>query len=353
MDRIETAESSRSQRPSRPWRVVAATMAALLLVSSSFAAMAKGPAPARAATLQQELERLVSNLDGSAGVYVLDLRSGRSAAVNPQVGFPMASTVKVPVAVHILSLVDEGKLDLRQQIQLGEGDIYPEMGGPLDTHLTPGSAITVRDLLHMMITVSDNNATDILIRLGGGAPAVEARMRALGMQGIRVDRYIWELLAHYMGNLDASAQQPLAPADYASLETARRSPEERARLTRLYNEDPRDTSTPAGMAELLRQVWAGKVLKPDTTAVLKQIMLDTRTGQGRLRGMLPDRTPVAHKTGTVGDVINDVGVITLPDGRGEIVVAVFVKARGGESRDRAIAQVARAAHDYFLFVPGR
>ena len=133
MDRIETAESSRSQRPSRPWRVVAATMAALLLVSSSFAAMAKGPAPARAATLQQELERLVSNLDGSAGVYVLDLRSGRSAAVNPQVGFPMASTVKVPVAVHILSLVDEGKLDLRQQIQLGEGDIYPEMGGPLDT----------------------------------------------------------------------------------------------------------------------------------------------------------------------------------------------------------------------------
>ena len=211
----------------------------------------------------------------------------------------------------------------------------------------------MRDLLHMMITVSDNNATDILIRLGGGAPAVDARMRALGMQGIRVDRYIWELLAHYMGNLDASAQQPLGPADYASLETARRSPEERARLTRLYNEDPRDTSTPAGMAELLRQVWAGKVLKPDTTAVLKQIMLDTRTGQGRLRGMLPDRTPVAHKTGTVGDVINDVGVITLPDGRGEIVVAVFVKARGGESRDRAIAQVARAAHDYFLFVPGR
>ena len=86
----------------------------------------------------------MSNLDGSAGVYVLDLRSGRSAAVNPQVGFPMASTVKVPVAVHILSLVDEGKLDLRQQIQLGEGDIYPEMGGPLDTHLTPGSATSVR-----------------------------------------------------------------------------------------------------------------------------------------------------------------------------------------------------------------
>jgi len=115
------------------------------------------------------------------------------------------------------------------------------------------------------------------------------------------------------------------------------------------------------MAHLLRRIWEGEVLEAETTALLKTIMRDTRTGQGRLRGMLPDGTPVAHKTGTVGDVINDVGVIAfndvgviaLPDGRGEVVVAMFVKAKGGEARDRAIAQVARAVHDYFLFVPER
>lgn len=327
--------------------------AALLFLLACSVAFAASPSRTRAAGLQQELDRLTSSLDGSVGVYALDLRSGRSAQVNAQTGFPMASTVKVPVAVHILRLVDEGKLDLHQQVLLQEGDIYPSMGGPVDTYLTPGSAITVRDLLHMMLTVSDNNATDILIRLGGGTAAVDARMRALGIQGIRVDRYIWEMLSHYLGNLEASPEHPVTPAQYAALDNAKRSEEERNRYTRLYNEDPRDTSTPAGMAALLKLIWDGKALKPATTEVLKAIMLDCHTGQNRLKGMLPDATPVAHKTGTVGHVINDVGVITLPDGKGEVVVAVFVKSgQGDQARDRLIAQVARATHDYFLFVDG-
>ena len=107
------------------------------------------------------------------------------------------------------------------------------------------------------------------------------------------------------------------------------------------------------MASLLRLVWQGKALKPGTTAVLKAIMLDCRTGEDRLKGMLPDATPVAHKTGSVGAVANDVGVITLPAGKGDIIVAVFVTSdRSSTARDQMIAQLARAAHDYFLFVPG-
>ena len=332
-----------------PVRSILTALVFLLFCPTSVAA---DNAPAGASGLQQELDRLVSSFDGEAGVYALDLRSGRAAHANPEVGFPMASTVKVPVAVHILGLVDEGKLDLQQQVLLKEGDIYPSMGGPVDIHLTPGSAITLRDLLHMMLTVSDNNATDILIRLGGGTAAVNARMRALGVQGIRVDRYIWEMLSHYLGKLDASPSKPVSPADYAVLDSAKRSAEERQRFTRLYNADPRDTSTPAGMASLLRLVWEGKALKPATTHVLKAILLDCRTGQDRLKGMLPDATPVAHKTGTVGDVINDVGVITLPAGKGAVVVAVFLKSdQDDRARDRMIAQVARAAYDYFVFVP--
>ncbi|MFT3761197.1 MAG: class A beta-lactamase [Pseudoxanthomonas sp.] len=326
-------------------------VAALLFLSLCASAAA---APARADGLQQEMQRLASPFGDSVGAYVLDLRSGRSASLNPDVGFPMASTVKVPVAVHILSLVDEGKLDLHQQVLLKEGDIYPETGGPLDTHMTPGSAITVRDLLHMMLTVSDNNATDILIRLGGGAQAVDARMHALGVRGIRVDRYIWEMLANFYGDQDASAQAPLALADYARLASTDRSEADYRRDKQAYNDDPRDTSTPAGMASLLKLVWDGKALKPETTAVLKSIMLDCRTGQARLKGMLPNGTLVAHKTGSVDDVANDVGVITLPADKGDIVVAVFVKSdRDDAAKDKMIAQLARAAHDYFLFVGGR
>lgn len=336
------------------WRRLpfAAALVAFVLTLPCVAPAVAAPAPPSADGLQRELDRLIAPFDGKVGAYVLDLRSGRSAQVNGGSGFPMASTVKVPVAVHILALVDEGRLDLRQQVLLQAADIYPAMGGPMDTHLSAGSAITVRDLLHMMLTVSDNNATDILIRLGGGPAAVDARMRALGIGGIRVDRYIWEMLAHYMGELEVSADRPISHEAYAVLDATVRSVEEQRRFTRLYNQDPRDTSTPAGMAELLRRIWEGRALRPDTTAVLKAILLDCRTGQGRLKGMLPEATPVAHKTGTVDEVINDVGVITLPGGRGEMVVAVYlVSGAGDQTRDRMIAQVARAAHDYFVFVP--
>ncbi|MFT3755624.1 MAG: class A beta-lactamase [Pseudoxanthomonas sp.] len=331
-------------------RFLLAITACLLLPVCATAFAAK-----RADALQQELERLSASIGSDAvGVQVLDLRSGRVASVNADVAFPMASTVKVPVAVHILSLVDEGKLDLHQQVLLKEGDIYPAMGGPTDIYLTPGSALTVRDLLQMMLTISDNNATDILIKLGGGTQAVDARMHALGVKGIRVDRYIWEMLAHFYGDLDANAQTPLALDAYAKLASMRQSPEDYRRFKQLYNDDPRDTSTPAGMASLLQLIWQGKALKPDTTAVLKQILLDCRTGQARLKGMLPGGTPVAHKTGSVDDVANDVGVITLPSNKGEVVIAVFVKSpRDDAAKDKAIAQVARAVHDYFLFVGAR
>lgn len=323
----------------------------LLLSCLLLPAIALAQSTAAPVALQQEATRLAGLLPGELGAMIVHLESGRSVAVNADRAFPMASTMKVPVAVHILKLVDEGRLSLQQQVTLGQDDVYPEMGGPMDLHLSAGSAISVRDLLHMMITVSDNNATDILVRLGGGTGAVTQRMRTLGIDELRVDRYIWELLANYRGN-DASQTMPLGPAEYANLSRSPRSEELRRSHADAWNADPRDTSSARAMSQLLARIWRGQVLSAGSQQVLQQIMLDTRTGSGRLRGMLPMGTPVAHKTGTVGDVINDVGVITLPDGQGHVVVAVFVQSRASSAeRDAAIAQLARAAHDYFLFHP--
>lgn len=327
-------------------------LASLLSLLPAATALARAPVQAPPVTLQQEVERLAGQLRGSVGVGVLHVQSGRTAYLAADRPFPMASTMKLPVAVHILALVDEGALSLRQQVVLGENDVFPEMGGPMDLHLTAGSAITVRDLLHMMITVSDNNATDILLRLGGGTGAVTARMHALGIDGLRVDRYIWELLANYYGDDDASQQAPLDPAAYRALAAAERSAAQRRDNIRAWNADPRDTSSARAMTDLLARLWRGELLAADTTAVLQDILRQTRTGGARLRGMLPARTPVAHKTGTVGDSINDVGVISLPHDRGEVVVSVFVQSDATTAeRDAAIAQIARAAHDYFLFAP--
>ena len=328
-------------------RVVTGLLLAAVATGNALAAQ---PASAPVPALEREAQRLVAMLPGEVGVSVLHLPSGRHMSVNGDRAFPLASVMKVPVAVHILKLVDEGKLSLTQNVVIGPDDIYPEMGGPMDIHLTAGSAISVRDLMHMMITVSDNNATDMLVKLGGGTAAVTARMQQLGISGVRVDRYIWELLANYQGN-PASQATPISPADYGVLDRFVRAPDVRRRDTNAWNADPRDTGSTRALVQLLAKVWKGDVLTSASTGVLKQIMGQTRTGAGRLKGVLPPHTPIAHKTGTVGDVINDAGVITLPGGKGELVIAVLMESQASTpERERAIADLARAAHDYFLFV---
>jgi beta-lactamase class A len=90
--------------------------------------------------------------------------------------------------------------------------------------------------------------------------------------------------------------------------------------------------------------------------VLLDIMARCRTGSARLKAMLPLGTPIAHKTGTLNGLGNDVGVVTLPDGRAfSIAVFVMKDGKGRETRDRIMAEAARAAYDYFLFsdVPTR
>jgi beta-lactamase class A len=108
------------------------------------------------------------------------------------------------------------------------------------------------------------------------------------------------------------------------------------------------------MDDLLAGIRLGKLLKPQSTALMLSIMDRCKTGKARLRAMLPPGTPIAHKTGTLNGLGNDAGVITLPDGR-MFAITVFVMKdyRGHAARDRIMAEAARAAYDYFLFAPDR
>ncbi len=118
-----------------------------------------------------------------------------------------------------------------------------------------------------------------------------------------------------------------------------------------FEEDPRDTATPKAMAELLQMIWSNKILRKESSEILLDIMSRCQTGEDRLKGLLPTDTYVAHKTGTIGSTTNDVGIIRLPNNKGNIVVVAFVKDSELDIpvRERAIAHVSRAVHDYFLF----
>ena len=119
-----------------------------------------------------------------------------------------------------------------------------------------------------------------------------------------------------------------------------------------FEADPRDHATPLAMLKLLLAIDGGTAMSAKSRAFLLGVMSRTRTGVARLKGLLPKGTPVAHKTGTAGGIANDVGYITLPDGR-RFAIAVFTNSSKTSvaDRERAIAEIARMLFDQFYLAP--
>ncbi len=329
----------------------------LLTIGLMMCALAAGRAQSpdqNLARLERELARLAKlTTDGTVGVAAIHLETGRRVSLNNGERYPMASTFKVPIAVQLLTLVDAGRLRLDQMVELKPSDLHPGSGTLSELFAQPGVALSVRNLLELMLLISDNSATDICLRLAGGPAEVTARMRALGIDGIDVNRSTRQLIGDWLGIPNLPAESEHTQAGFRALALAV-SPDAARAANDRFNADPRDTSTPAGMARLLERIYNRDCLKPDTAALLYDIMRRCTTGDARLKGLLPRNTEVAHKTGTIGGTTNDVGILTLPDNAGHVALAVFVKAgtKAPADRERAIAEVARAVHDFFLFHPG-
>lgn len=277
------------------------------------------------ARLLHEFSRFAALSDGTVGVAVRDLSSGEAIGINNDTLFPMASTYKVAVAGKILSLADAGALGFDEQL--------PRLG----------ATMSIATLMDLMLTHSDNEATDALVARAGGPQAVNAWLQSIGIHGQRVDSNTRGLLAR-------AKEMTGTAGDEVATTSSQRDARDLPNLA--FAADPRDTSTPRAMNDLLAAIHHGKALKPASTAMLLSIMAHCKTGKARLVGMLPPGTPVAHKTGTLNGLGNDAGIITLPDGR-MFAISVFVMKdrRGHVSRDRIMAEAARAAYDYFLFAP--
>ncbi len=262
-----------------------------LVLLTSLAALLAQPAgaevPSKLQLIEQRLAAMVTENPGEYGIAALDLETGKTISFNGNQPFPMASTMKVAVAATYLAEVDAGRRSLDGRI----------------------GNVTAGSLMDVMITRSDNRATDLLLATLGGPSAVDQWLRAHKLTGIRVDRTIAQLL---------SARRDLR--------------------------DIRDSSTPTAMLGLLRVIDSGNALKPESRSLLLDMMYRCRTGSNRIRGILPPGARVENKTGTLNGYTGDVGFLTLPSGR-RIAVAFF--ARGGENRSGVIATAARAIYDGF------
>ena len=330
-----------------PGALLIASLAALFLLINSLTA-----ADSQLSRLQREIERVSRVAGGTVGASIIHLESGRKVSFHGDERFPMASTFKIPVAVQLLHRVDRGELKLDQMIEIHASDLHPGSGTLTPLFSQPGLSVSVRNLMELMLLISDNSAADILLRLAGGPEAVTARMRDLGINGISVNRPTARLIAEWDGVKNLPPENQWSPAVWQKLFEAV-PPEEAKKAAAAADRDPRDTATPDAMTALLARIWLKdrEVLKPESAELLLDIMRRCETGQARIKGILPEGTEVAHKTGSIGATTNDAGIVTLPDNAGHVAVSVFVKASGNPvpARERAIAEIARTVHDFFLF----
>lgn len=328
-----------------------------LVVIGGFAQKKKENAaiPSSIHYLEQEIARLSTLSGGKLGVAALHIESGKSFSQWPEEKFPMASSYKIPIAVEVLTKVDSGKLSLDQMIELSIEDLHPG-SGMLSERFNwpnvkkPGVALSVRSLLELMLLISDNSATDLCLRLAGGPSAVNACIKRWGVSGMSVDRPTAWLIADFLG-IHFPMNKPWPNIAFDSL-AKKLTPEQEKISAKLFDEDSRDCSTPQAMIDLLLKIYTKPLLKPESQLLLLDIMRRCETGLTRLKGSLPPNTEVMHKTGTIGMTTNDVGIMTLPGDAGHVAIAVFVKSSSKEipERERAIAEVTRAIHDYFILV---
>jgi beta-lactamase class A len=302
--------------------------------------------------LKSRIEEAIPLAQGVVGVSIKHLESNIALEVNGDGAFPMASTFKLPVLVELHAMGKAGDLKWDEMVEissthqhLGSGDLTP-------IYDPPGVALSVRNLANLMMMISDNSAADICLAKAGAAK-VTARMRSLGIDGIRVDRSCQELILDY-GGRDTAKLKDLARDDLR--EALRRDPSPQTPEARFAADDrvaadPRDTATPNAMVMLLEKVWRGQVVDRKASDAMLDLLKRCRTGENRLRGLLPPSVEVAHKTGSLGGVVNDVGIIALPGDAGHVAIAVMSKRTRAPVADveRTIAHIARYAYDYFLF----
>lgn len=294
--------------------------------------------------ISQKIEKIAQGLAGRIGVAAQDIGSGVRITVNGDESFVMASTYKVAIATTLLDRVDKGELTLSELVDISQDMMVAGDNAIALNFVHPGIKLSVANLIEPMITESDNTATDACIKLAGGPEAVTKKVRSIGITELRVDRYTSEILRDFYGLPGKAYASVLAQALAKDPTLAAKQPDRNLE----FEKEPRDHSTPNAMLELLLAIDSGKVLSSKSREFLLATMSRTRTGPGRLRGLLPKGTPVAHKTGTIGGVANDVGFVTLPDGR-RFAIAVFTKSSttSEADRDRAIAEVTRTLYDFY------
>lgn len=271
------------------------------------------PAP----ELQRQISEIAALAKGRVGVSAIVLETGETVAfVNPKEHFPMQSVYKLPISMAVMKRVDDKKLSLNQNVIIAKDSYIGRAAhSPIRDRFPNGTEMTVSELLRFALSESDGTASDVLMTLAGGPGAVQAYLSELGITDLKV------------------VDTEKALAEDHSLQF-------------------RNWASPEAAVALLRALHQKRGISESSNALLLKYMIESKPGAKRLKGLLPEGTIVAHKTGTSGTekgitaATNDIGIITLPNGK-HLAIAVFVSDSPGDeaTREGVIAKIAKAVLD--------
>jgi beta-lactamase class A len=296
--------------------------AAFVLVSISLV-LAQAPTPTPLQRLEASIQRTTRSVNATWGIYVKSLETGEEVAVDADRQMETMSTIKIPLMVEVLEQVKAGRLKLTDKYTFVEVDSQPGTG--TIQRLDPGAVMTVKDLITLMIIVSDNTATEVLYRMVGGPEAVNARMDAVGLGKTRA----------------MNVPSRWFPALRSAPTTEQ-----------FYREGkhPFGLSTPREMGRLLEMMERGTLVDKLSSDLMLRIMR-SQLYRTRIPRYVTGYT-IPHKTGDflpyVGD---DVGMLEAPGKT--IILSVFTGNHfgSGELLENAIGLVAKDVADYFAYRP--
>ena len=286
-------------------------------------------------TLASEIEELAEASGGIVGVAATQLLTGRHIGHREDELFPTASVIKLPLLVTLYEDAIAGRIDLSERVTYRHETKVA--GSGVLQYLDEGLDPTLRDLSVLMMSVSDNTATDLLFDRVGKA-RIEAAMDRLGLPSIRVPFDIREMLMELV-DMDHSK-----PGGYDELRRLLRISAGSGGRSMIPAQA--DRSSPADMCRLLERIESRAILDPDACTAIVELMKRIQSAT-RIPGLLPKGTVVAHKTGSYRRVRNDVGIVYPPNG--PYVIALFARElpRDNIEDDEALARISLAVYEEF------
>ncbi|MBN9285802.1 MULTISPECIES: class A beta-lactamase, subclass A2 [unclassified Flavobacterium] len=276
-------------------------------------------ASAQTTNLRAQINEIIKDKKATVGVGIYNLTNNDTLTINNTHHFPTMSVYKFHLALAILHQVDKGKLRLDQEIFVKKSDLLENTHSPLRENYPYGNInIKLSELISYTVSLSDNNACDILFRLAGGTK--------------KVDRYIKSLK---IPNTSIQATE--------------------AEMHEKWENQYLNTTTPFAAVLLLKKFYQLQVLSPTSYDYLLNVLQGTKTGPDKIKGLLPQNVVVAHKTGSsfrketgLKAAENDIGIVYLPGGQA-FAIAVFVSdsMESDTTNNKIIAAISKAAFDYF------